>query len=333
MSVPGAASTLGRLMMKAGDWTRVAALVEQLRNDHPGDPEVESLVQDILSYPVPAWHGRMLADAERNDAYERAISRAVSGGQTLLDIGTGSGLLAMIAARAGASVVYGCEANGALAATAQEIAIQNGFTDTIHILNKHSTELDRDGDLQGGVDVIVAEVFGSSLLSEGALRTFRHAAGNLLRAGGQIIPAKAVIRVALAHYDFEQTGLVNVQGFDLSRFGRHLKPTRWVPVGSPRLQLRSEPANLFSFDLQSGCEFQSERVALKLSCRGGAANGVVRWIQLTLDGEETYENIPEQGRKAHWDAGFTALPHEVAHQTDVLLGAVHDMEHVCIWSS
>lgn len=319
-------------MMHAGDWARAEALVEQLLNDHPDDPEVHSLVQDILSHSVPGWHDPMLGDAERNEAYGRAISRAVSGGRSLLDIGTGSGLLAMIAARAGASVVYECESHGALAATARRIAEQNGFTNNFHILNKHSTELDRQGDLNGGVDVIVAEVFGSGLLTEGALQTFHHAANHLARGRAQIIPAKATIRAALAHYDFDKVDLTDVSGFDLSLFDRHLRPSRLISIGSPKLHLRSDPADLFSFDLQTGTEAQCERTELSLTCRGGIANGVVLWIRLTLDDEEIYENSPQQGRRSHWSAVFTPIPSgEVTNRTDVLLGAAHNKEHVYIW--
>jgi hypothetical protein len=180
--------------------------------------------------------------------------------------------------------------------------------------------------------VIVAEVFGSGLLTEGALQTFHHAATQLAREGAQIIPAKATIRVALAHYEFEKEDLANVQGFDLSHFERHIKPDHLVPIGSPTLHLRSDPADLFSFDFQAGREAHNERRELSLSCRGGTANGVVRWIQLTLDDLETYENIPQHGRDSHRSAVFTPMPRgEVADQTLVSVGAAHNMEHVYTW--
>src|SRR5262249_45946357 len=51
---------------------------------------------------VPRWHFAMLNDSERNDALAVALERVVRPGSHVLDIGSGSGLLAMVAARAGA---------------------------------------------------------------------------------------------------------------------------------------------------------------------------------------------------------------------------------------
>lgn len=60
---------------------------------------------------VPRWHWEMLHDEERAELYDRAIRRAVASdpGSLVLDIGAGSGLLAMMAARAGARQVVACE--------------------------------------------------------------------------------------------------------------------------------------------------------------------------------------------------------------------------------
>jgi predicted RNA methylase len=69
----------------------------------------------------------MLNDTNRNDAFVEAIKAAVTTSSTVLDIGTGTELLAMIASRAEAAKVTGYELVGVLAQTASEIVKQNGF--------------------------------------------------------------------------------------------------------------------------------------------------------------------------------------------------------------
>eukprot|EP00966_Prymnesium_polylepis_P024041 553550-Prymnesium_polylepis.1 len=76
----------------------------------------------------------MLCDERRNGAYHRAICRAVASlpkGSVVLEIGSGSGLLAMMAAKAGASNgvrVVGCEMHGVMAVAAQRVVAANGFS-------------------------------------------------------------------------------------------------------------------------------------------------------------------------------------------------------------
>ena len=87
---------------------------------------------------VPGWHFAMMDDRKRNDAYEAAIRRAVPG-KRVLDIGTGAGLLALMAARAGATKVTTCEAVSVIAERAKQIVVANGLTDRITVVPMKST--------------------------------------------------------------------------------------------------------------------------------------------------------------------------------------------------
>src|SRR5918992_147165 len=68
---------------------------------------------------IPRWHFEMLNDEERNSAFERVLSKAITPSTTVLDIGSGSGLLAMMAARAGAKETISCEMISPIAELAQ----------------------------------------------------------------------------------------------------------------------------------------------------------------------------------------------------------------------
>ncbi len=157
-------------------------------------------IQHRINRRVPTWHFSMLHDRERNEAVDRAIRTAVSPGDRVLDIGSGSGLLAMMAARAGAESVVTCESNPAIAAMAAEIVALNGFSDTIRVIAKPSTDLDVEADLGGPVDVVVSEVLAANLIGEGVHTTMEDAVRRLLRPGGRLVPASGDIVVALAEW-------------------------------------------------------------------------------------------------------------------------------------
>lgn len=329
-STPGAVMKIGCAMMGSGQGDKAVAMVRAMLARRPDDCELASAARVILSHGVPAWHGRMLADAQRNAAFARAIGAAVRGGGRVLDIGAGSGLLSLMAARGGADRVIACEADPALAATARTIIEANGYADRVSVVAGRSTDLD-PAELGGPADVVVAETFSDDLVNEGALATFEHAVTTLARPSAQVIPAAASVRIALAYLLIDEPDLADVEGFDLRPFAAHLPPDRKVAVDHARLQLRGEPATLFRFDLTAPRQPRHDRAEVRLTAEGGPANGVVRWIRLQLDATEQYENAPGTGRRSHWAALFTPLGRVVEAGAEVVVHAAHDRERVQLW--
>ena len=330
-SEPGALMQLGCMLMERGDSASAIALVRKMLHDHPDDGQVESAVRMILTRGVPSYHGTMLADAPRNSVFERAIIRAAPGA-TVLDIGAGSGLLSMMAARAGAAKVFACELNAVIAETARDIIAANGFADRVEVVAKSSRNVDRDVDLGGGVDLVVSEVFSANLIGEGVLETLHHARNHLTNPGAQIIPAEGFIRTSLVFYEDDTPDLSDVHGFDLSLFERHLMPDRATKIGNKNLQLRSETGTLFAFDFANGFELSRGRAELRLTAQGHA-NGIVRWIRLRLDDHEDYENAPQPGATSHWAGWLTPLPAAVEEGASVTIHAAHDINRLQLWFS
>jgi type II protein arginine methyltransferase len=326
---PGHLVAMGTALMAAGEGRKALALVRQALAGAPDDRAMREAASVVLSHQVPGFHLGMLADDERNGAFRRAIERHAAG-RTVLDIGAGSGLLAMIAARAGAAHAFALEANEALAETAREIVAANGLAGKVTVIGRHSTRVTRE-EIGGGADLIVSETFSHHLVGEGALPSLRHALEALARPGARMLPAGASIRIALARYSRRRRPAGEVEGFDLSLFNRHADLARDVATDDPKLERRSEAADLFSFDLQA-CGFApEERARVVLDSTGGRVDGAVQWIRLRLDEEEVYENAP--GGVSHWALVFHPFgePLETAAGEPIAVEAWRDELRYRLW--
>jgi len=133
-------------------------------------------------------HFVMLNDIDRNEFYRQALMDVMPDcpACTVLDLGAGSGLLSLIAAKAGASHVTALEVNPDLAALAETVIAQNGRPN-ITVIAELST---RVKELPAGqVDIMITETFGTLMLAEGALNFIPKARDQFLKPGGIIIPS------------------------------------------------------------------------------------------------------------------------------------------------
>jgi len=129
-------------------------------------------------------HRRMLADRVRLDAYERALAQVVEPGMAVMDAGTGSGVLAVLAAAAGARRVYGVD-NAEVLEHARQVVERSGYTDTVSLVRGDFARVA----LPEPVDVLVTETFGAFALCEGSVPDVHAAATQNLSAGGRTVPS------------------------------------------------------------------------------------------------------------------------------------------------
>ena len=100
-------------------------------------------------------HRELLIDETRVVAFRDALREVVRPGSVVVDIGSGSGVLGMLACQAGAARVYSIEA-GSMIQVARAVSRANGFEGRQIFLRGMSTELV----LPEKADVVVADQIG-----------------------------------------------------------------------------------------------------------------------------------------------------------------------------
>jgi SAM-dependent methyltransferase len=131
----------------------------------------------------PVEHARMLHDDRRTGHYIAALREAVRPEDVVLDLGTGSGVLAIAAVRAGARHVYAVEASD-IADVAERVFADNAVDDRVTLIRGWS----RDIELPEPADLLVTEVIGNEPFEEEILETTLDARRRLLKPGGRLLP-------------------------------------------------------------------------------------------------------------------------------------------------
>ena len=139
-------------------------------------------------------HRSMIRDEVRTTAFQRAIEAVVRPGDTVLDVGAGSGILSLFAARAGAARIYAVEQT-TIAVLAQELAAANGVAEVVRVIQGDVMDVE----LPERVDVIVSEWLGGFGIDEGMLAPVIAARDRWLKPGGAMIPRSVTAWTALVH--------------------------------------------------------------------------------------------------------------------------------------
>jgi histone-arginine methyltransferase CARM1 len=161
-----------------------------------------SSAEDALrAHPYFPYYGllvhqqNMLQDLVRTQCYHDAFERNAADfrDKVVVDVGTGSGILAWFAVKAGARRVYAIEAS-AVADRAAQLVAANGLSDRIIVLRQAVETVE----LPEPADVIVSEPMGFLLVHERMLESFLLARQRFLRpgGGGKVFPTTARIWTA-----------------------------------------------------------------------------------------------------------------------------------------
>jgi len=173
------------------------------------------------SYSSHHIHEEMLKDTSRTLTYQKAIEGNPMDfkDKIVLDIGCGTGILSIFAARAGAKHVYAVD-NAEIALHAREIIKNNGLSDKITVYKGKIEEIDFPFG-EGEVDIIISEWMGYFLLYESMLDCVLWARDKFLNKDtGKMLPDRAQLYVAAiedSDYMGEKTQFwKNVYGVNMS---------------------------------------------------------------------------------------------------------------------
>ncbi|KAG7675099.1 hypothetical protein Ndes2526A_g07853 [Nannochloris sp. 'desiccata'] len=295
---------------------------------------------------APRWHYDMVLDQLRNEAYDKAICSAVArikerdvnslalattqtslsntnGNHaappqpiTALDIGAGTGLLSMMAVRAGADEAYAVEVSAHMCDVAEETTIMNGYLGKILVLDRDVRRMDTvrkpDGtapEMQQRADIAVFEIFDSGLIGEGVLHCLTAAKAKLLNSDAVLVPSWATVyaqpiemRVATAAgFDILQANRwrwrSDYEGIELARC-----KNEWKPLGNAQ--------KVFSFDFYDvEKSMKPEETCLNFEIsENGVVNAIAMWFDLHLDEENSLSTSPYVEKGPTWQQAVQWMP-------------------------
>ena len=236
-------------------------------------------------------HGRMIADDVRMNGYVRAMEQLLKPNAVVLDIGTGTGICALLACRLGARRVYAVEPADVIC-VAREAARENGFADRIEFLQNVSTRVR----LPEPADLVVSDLRGVLPPFQHHLPAIMDARQRLLAPDGVLIPARDVMKAAIVEAPDVYQECVgpwseNAWGFTMCA-AKRLATNRWRKARFRPEQLLVAPQTWAELDYSALNSPHVSGSARWTLLRSGVGHGLCIWFDAFLGGTACFSNAP-----------------------------------------
>jgi len=278
-------------------------------------------------------HYSYLADRTKVDRYRAAISGVVGPGDAILDLGCGSGLLGLMALRAGAAKVHFVD-SGPVIEMARRVVSEAGFGRRAVFHQALSYDLE----LPDPVDVVLSDHVGYFGFDYDILRLLADARQRFLRPGGRLVPRQ--IDLKLAPVESEACRQL-VQRW---RDGSVPPEFSWVATPAANLKhavnldpgnLLAPPATLASLVLgQDTADFFTWQAGFDIT-RDADLDGLAGWFDCVLHEVIRVTNAPDAEERLERPQAFLPLEQPVSVRAGqrlevTVMARPHD--HVIAWT-
>lgn len=252
------------------------------------------------SHPA-LFYQEMLADQPRMARYREAIVAVVKPGDVVVDLGTGLGVLAIMAAQAGARKVYAIDARERVVPYARAVIEANGFSGVIDVLCQDASK----PDLPESVDVIVNELIGDFGTDENIYECVKATADKYLKPGGRVVPRNMQTCLVGVAYTDEFRGVYRdaYHGLDLRAA---IEATPDFSPSAVMYGLRNQPLELTNVAVVEDMDFEQplpprryvHDVVLDV-IESGSLQGLVGFFRSELTEGISLSNYPRY-ESCHW---------------------------------
>ncbi|MBI4017687.1 MAG: methyltransferase domain-containing protein [Candidatus Aenigmarchaeota archaeon] len=275
-----------------------------------------------LDYERLSHHISMLSDRTRTGAFRRAIRKTVKRGDVVVDLGTGTGIMAFFASQSGARKIYAIERTGIIN-LAKRLAESNGYTN-IKFINSDS----RHAKLPEKCDVLLSECIGYFALQENMLSDVIELRKRLLKRGGVMMPSE--IELFLAPVSSPE--LYGKIAFWKRMYGIGFGPAMEVAANSvyqelvAPAQLIASAARIKRIDLSKDDSIKLDETVDFTARRGGQIDSICGYFRAKLCDDVFLTNGP--GTQTHWKCQLFPLnPHLRVRKGDVIRCRVRAIPH------
>ena len=261
----------------------------------PADEAIRTGTQWAIAGTIGHWHFPMTHEPQRLEAFDAALREVITPDSVVYDLGAGTAILALIAARAGARHVYACERDPYIAAAAVDIVARNGLADKVTIIAKSSDQVVIGEDMPEPADVMVSDLVQYDVVGYGILRAVEDARERLLKPDAPVIPSRVDVKGALVGgSDWKAyCRLGEHYGFDLSDFNRFAPVRASIRCDLGMEQALSDDYGLMSFDFQHAAKHQPQHRRLQVTASGdGEVEGMAVWVDMQYRPGIHLENRP-----------------------------------------